>query len=98
MKLGLRTSVGPAVLLDAALVLDRQLQGSATAPDGAARARSAALLVQLNALATHGAQGRPPLLRRLPLSLLGHSPAAFPRPTCNLILYSDIMLSLHGIC
>lgn len=97
MKLGLRTSVGPSVLLDAALVLDRQIRGSATAPDGAARARSAALLVQLNALATQGSQGRPYSMRCLPLSMLGHSPAFSPRPTCNLILCFDNMSS-PAIC
>ena len=53
--LGMKTSVGPAVLLDAARALDRS-----PAVDDAARDRAAALLMQLDALACQEAQGVPP--------------------------------------
>ena len=52
VELGLRVSVGPAVLLDAAKGLDAQKPA-----DEAVRARAAALLTQLDALAYEDARG-----------------------------------------
>ena len=52
VSLGLQTSVGPAVLLDAARALDR-----GSADDDTAKARAAALLVHVDAMAVEEAQG-----------------------------------------
>ena len=52
VELGLRVSVGPAVLLDAAKALDARKPA-----DDDARTRAVALLAQLNALAYEDARG-----------------------------------------
>lgn len=66
VELGLRVSVGPAVLLDAAKALHAQRPASDDA-----RMRAIALLAQLNALAYEDARGNYRALMKLVTSIAG---------------------------